>query len=502
MAYTNSPEDQTYKTVSIQVDGRPMFRSGNLATQRDLQIVNMYYDRISQENKERNVRLVKRDGLSASSYSLQKSSPSAKLRGNFYDGETNTFYWSVDDKVYSYTPPTGVGPSPIRTVQTLTTSTGYVGFCSYLKADGTRLIIFTDGTKLYVYNYTTLTSTEVTSPNLPTPHQPYPLYLNGYLFLIKSNTSDIYNSEVDDPLVWASSDFVPAEIVADYSVRLFKVKNYLVVLGTGSVEYFWDAGNTTNSPLSRNDSPVKNVGYITGGVQQGDTVFFVGQDERQNISVYSINSFKVDKISNSIVERTLQTFVNTENSKSNVVLNTDGYIVSSNGHTFYVLVAGQTTWAYDIEERIWYEWRGSNGTGLKIEGVWSMFNGGCYMAIEGQSNISIMSPQIYQDFGVNFTCRYTTENTTFGTKNWKVCHRAAVHGSMHQNTGTSFVNLSWSDNDWADGGSTPRQINLFSNSPYITRCGKFRNRSWRLEYTDNYPWFVEQLEFDLNIYGI
>ncbi len=499
--FTNSPETQTYRTMSIEVDGRPMFRSGNLAAQRDLQIVNMFYDRISQENKERNVRLIKRDGLTSTTYSLNKSVNTASLRGYFYDVDTNTFYWAVDNKVYSLST-NGIGPYTTRTVTTLGTSSGAVGFCSYLKSDGTRFILFTDGTQLWVDDYNTTTCTAVTSPNIPTPHQPYPLYLNGYVFLIKSNTSDLYNSDVDDPFTWAADDFIVAEISSDYAIRPYKVKNYITVLGQSSVEYFWDAGNTTQSPLSRNDSPVRNVGYITGGAQTGDTVFFVGQDEKQNIGVFSINSFKVERVSNSVVDRTLQAFSSTPNTKGGVFLNQDGFIVSSNGHTFYVLVAVQTTWAYDVDEKIWYEWKGSDNTGLKIEAAWGMFNGASYLAIKNQTTISLMSPEVYQDFGQNFTCRYTTENTTFGTKNWKVCHRFSVHGNMHNNTGTSNAFVSWSDNDWADSGSTPRPINLFSNSPFITKCGRFRNRSFRVEYSDNYPFFLEKLEFDLNVYGI
>lgn len=499
MAYTNSPENQTYRTVQLIVDGRPMYRSGSLASQRDVNIVNMYYDRISQENKEREVRLFKRDGLATTSYSLNKTSASSPIRGFFNDVDTNTFYWAVENKVCSVSPDSGTS---IRSVATLATSSGPVGFCSYLKSDGTRLIIFSDGTNLWVDNYATLSCTSVSDPDLPTPHQPYPLYLNGYIFLIKANTNDLYNSAVDDPTSWASSDFISAEISSDFAIRPYKVKNYITVLGKSSVEYFWDAGNASNSPLSRNDSPVRNVGYITGGAQSGDTVYFVGQDEKQNISVFSINSFKVERISNSVVDRTLQAYSSAQNTKGQVLLDRDGCIVSSNGHTFYVLVTPQTTWVYDIDERIWYEWKGSDGTGLKIEAAWGMYNGASYLAITNQSTMSIMSPSLYQDFGQNFTCRYTTEDSSFGTYNWKVCHRLSLYGSSHLNSGTSNAVISWSDDDWATPATFSRNLNVFSSSPSIYKCGRFRTRSFRIEYTDNYPWFIDRLELDLNIYGV
>lgn len=500
MAFSNSPQFQTYKTVKIKFDGEPGFRSGDLTTQRDLQIVNMYYDQMSQENKERIVRLMKRDGLVATAYSLSKVSNTDVIRGYFNDTETNTFYWAVNNKLYSVSPDSGTS---IRTVTTLATSSGYVGFTAFRSAStSTRYILASDGTDLWVDNYVASTCTNVTDPDFPTPHQPYPVTIDGYVFLIKAGTEEIWNSDVDDPTAWTAGSKVNAELASDKGIRLFRIKNYVVCFGTSSIEYFWDAA-ATPSPLSRYDSPIRNVGYITGGTQSDDVVYFVGQDDRQNVGVYKVENFKVDRISTPVVERTIQAYSTTPNTKSNVTLNADAFIVSSKGHSFYILVTTQTTWVYDLEAHIWYEWKGSDGTGLKVEATWAMFNGGQYVAINGQQYISLLTPSAYQDFGSNFTCRYITEDNDFETMNWKVCHRAMLKCSMHQYFGTSYAVLTWSDNDWADGGTTTaRNLNVFSSSPFISKCGKFRNRSWRIEYTDNYPFFMSGLELDLNVYGV
>ena len=498
MAFTNTPSNETYRTVPLKIDGTTSYRSGNLATRRDLRISNLYYDRISQENKEREVRLVKRDGLGATTYSLSKSTASDALRGSFNDVETNTFYWAVNNKVYSVSPDVG---TTIRTVATLAGSSGYVGFTTFLKADGTRYVVFSDGDDLWIDDYVAVSCNTVTDVNLPSPHKPHPIYLNGYLFLIKDESGEIYNSENDDPTVWPSDEFIVAEINSDWGERLFKIKNYIICLGKGSIEYFWDAANDTGSPLSRNDSPTRNLGYVTAGAQAGDLIFFVGQDEKQNLGVYVLEGFKANKISNSIVDRTLQVFSTTQNTKGSVPLHKDGHILSTNGHTFYVLVTAQTTWVFDIDEKMWYEWAGSDGTGLQIEAVWGMFNGATYAAIKNQTTISIFSPSLYQDFGSNFTCRYVTENVNVGSMNWKVGTRLLLEGSQQINTGISNVGVSWSDNDWADTGSTVRSINIFSISPFISNLGRFRRRSFKLEYTDNYPWFILNMMLTINIMG-
>lgn len=501
MAYSNSPEFQTYKTVDIRFDGEVKYRSGDLSIQRDLNIINMYYDRISQENKTRDIRLVKRPGLADTTYSLSKSASSDALRGYFYDVTQNAFYWAVNNKVYNVKPDSGTS---IRTVTTLSTSSGAVGFTTYLKSNGTQYVIFSDGTDLWIDDWNASSCNKVTDADMPTPHEPCPLYIDGYVFLIKKNTSEIWNSDVDNPTSWTANSFISAEINADYGRRLFKVKNYIVCIGTNSVEYFWDAGEAPpSSPLKRNDSPVRGVAYITGEAQIGDTIYFVGQDDRQNIGVYAINSFKVESISNPVVDRSLQPFSSTQNSKGNISTDTAASVVSVDGHTFYVLPTTQTTWAYEVKDKIWYEWKGSDGTGLAIQASWPMYDGASYVAVANRSYISIMSPKVYQDFGSNFTCQYTTENFTADTFNWKIIHRFALDCSKHLQTGTSNATITYSPDDWApDGVVGTRTINVFSNSPMCFRLGKFRNVSFRISYADNYPFFMAGIQLDLNVYGV
>lgn len=496
MAYTNQPSVSTYKTVPLPFNGVELFRSGDLTNTRDLQIVNAYYDRVTQENTKRTVALKKRPGLGTTSYSLTKNASTDVVRGNYYDVEQNGMYWAVNNHLYIVKP--DVSATPIL-VTTLNTSTGYVGFCSFLKSTGTRFTIISDGTDLWIHDYVANTCTRVTDADLPTPHQPYPVYIDGYVLLIKSNTSDMYNCDVDDPTSWTATDFISAELNSDLSIRPIKAKNYVCMLGYRSIEYFYDGANPTDSPLSRNDSPYRAIGLVTGVCPIGDSTFFVGQDTNQNISVYMLNSFKVEKVSNSVVDSTLQTFSSASNAKAQVNLNQDGFCLSVDGHTFYALVTPQTTWVYDIEEKFWFEFKDSNNTPLKIEAAWSMYDGSQYLAIAGQANISVMSPSLYQDFGINFTMRYTTDNYSADTMNWKTCYRVMLVTDQYNYVGTSYLMVSFSDNDWADTGSTPRGINLFTESSFLKQWGRFRNRSWRFEYTDNYPLRMTAALLDINV---
>lgn len=499
MAYTNSPQFSTYKPITVEVDGRVNYRSGDLSDQRDLQIVNMYYDVSIQDSQNRVAlkRLKKRPGMRSTAYSLSKVSASNVIRGTYYDPDQNAFYWAVGDKLYNVRPDVGTS---IRTVATLNTSSGLVGFCGFLDSVANkRYVLISDGTDLWVDDYTITTCARVTDVDMPTPHEPSPIYVDGFVFLIDKDTGDIYNSNLNDPMSWTAGDFINAEIHSDFALRLVKMRNYIVVLGKTSVEYFYNAGIASGSPLQRNASAVRQVGFVTGLCTIGDVTYFVGQDEKQNVGVYTVDQFEVKKISNPAVERTIQTFVSTDNTKSKAVLNRQGHCISVDGHTFYVLPITGTTWLYDIDLNEWYEWKGSNGNALGVEGVWTMQNGSVYLAIANQTSISLMSSSLYQDFGNNYTCRYTSELVDGGTSNWKYVHKFSVDCSQEQTTGTSNLVLTWSDKDWKVAATATRNINVFSISPQIFRLGRFRKRSFRLEYTDNYPLWLKGFSMDVNV---
>ena len=496
MAYSKTPETQTYRTVPLRFDGFPTYRSGDMDIQRDCNIVNMFYDRISQENKTREVYLKKRYGLRTTAYSLSKSSTSDELRGYYYDIASNRLYWAVNDKVYSVNPDSS---TTVRTVCTLVTSTGMVGFCEFLQTSTSkRLVLISDGTDLWVDDYAASSCSKVVDADLPTPHVPQPRVLNGYAVLAGLNSGDLYNSENDDPTVWTAGDYITAEMSSDFIVMIAQSRNYIATFGTNSIEIFWDSAQASGSPFSRNDSGFRNVGYVTGMVTISNIIYFVGQDANGAVAVYRLDGFDLKQISTPIVNQSIQPITSTDNVKGQLDLNRYGHSITMAGHTFYVLCTPQATWAFDILEGIWYEWRNSSEEPLDIQGSWGMFNGAQYVAIGGQTYISMFAPTVYQDFNSNFTCTYTTERFAADNMNKKVMNRLVVVGDAYQTTGTSNITLTWSDDDWASTSGT-RSINIFSPRPIAHQFGQFISRSFRIKYTDAYPLRLRGMEFEINV---
>ncbi len=497
--FSNTPQNSTYRTEQIKFDAAPTLRSPDNTVRRDSHIINLFYESIRTENvHERDLSLTKRPGTATTSTSLNKVVNTDSIRGYMYEEQEDIYFWAVANKVYKYIPnPAG---SYTSLVATLATSSGDVVFNTFKKSTGETYVLFSDGTNLWSQQlrvYPDTAAASVADPDLPTPHNPMFTTLDGYVFVSKGNT--IYNSNVDTFDTWTAGDDLDAEMSADDILALFRSKNYVVAMGYNSMEMFFDAHNASGSPLERNDVAFKSIGYIGGFATQGDQIFYVGQMENDNICIYLQDGFKVDRISDDVVERTLQSVFTTTYGSSRVV-GAKGHVISVDGHTFYMLCTSEITWVYDTELKFWYEWRTSTGP-LLVEAAWSKFNGGQYIAIKDASAIDKFSNLVYNDNGVNFTTSYTTEDNLFGSVNWKTCNRAAIVCDRHIATGTSNVVLQWSDDDWADG-STPTgsaNMNVFSNMPFARRLGRFRNRSFRILYTDNYPIRFKYLELELNI---
>lgn len=495
MAFTNTPKESTYRNVTVKFDDTPTLRSPDPAVRRDSHIINLYYDRVSQENKEREVSLKKRPGLAATTTSLNKVASTDVVRGYFYDEDSDIYYWVVKDKAYYLQP----SVSAVAVLMfTLGTTTGDVGFASFAKSTGEVYTLMSDGVTLHQQRIrpTIAAMAAVVDPDLPTPHTPCISVLDGYVFLSKGNT--LYNSDNDTFDAWTAGNDIDCEMSSDDIRYHYQNKNYIVAIGYNSLEIFWDAANATGSPLSRNDSGFKSIGYIDGYACSGDQHFFVGQEKGSLPAVYMNENFKVEKISNEVVERTIQSRFTTQYA-TDYVDDIICRIISVDGHDFYCIGNSNISWYYDFREKMWFEWRTSTDTAFIIEAAFSKFQGGQYVIVKGGTTIDFLSPLVYNDKGVNFTCSYTTQDNLFGSANWKVCNRISLVCDRHAASGTSNLIIQWSDNDWADGPTGSQTVNVFSNMPIARRCGRFRNRSFRLLYTDNYPIRMKSLELEINI---
>lgn len=503
MAYSNSPEKSTYKSVPLEFVYTSWPRSGSTSIRRDAEIVNMFYDRNGNENQTRSMTLTKRPGVTDNAISLAKTSASSVINGFFQDESTNYMYWSVDGKVFELNISGGAATQIASMTGTITDTINSVGFTSFLTDVGTRYVCFCNGTELYYSVPGSGTSTKIVDADFPSNPGKDIVFLDGYLFVFKRGTGDIYNSDLNAPGTWTSGNYITTEINPDFVVSLAKIKNYIIAFGNEGIEFFYDAANLSGSPLARNESYYKNVTLCSNVVTVGDSVYFVGRKKNQGLQVFELDANEIKPVSNNMLERILQTYGNSSLTSS---LSTTNLFASSvNGHNFiFVNFYNEgITFVYDMDHKFWYRWSfGDAGiTTNRIQAMWTINSttGLPRIAVGGRSNMSYFDNSFYQDFGANFTASYTTEDYDADTFNWKMCHRMGLHCDFPTTAvATSNAQVSWSDDD-GNTFTTPRNLNVCSSNPYITQCGRFRSRNWRIEYSDNYPFRMWGMTMDLNV---
>jgi hypothetical protein len=479
MAFNKAPSQSTYQTKDVKFIYSLNNRDASLT--KDVIAQNGFFDLIKDKTtKDEDYQFVKRDGTLNYTYALAETN----IRGVYYWEDEDKLFIAYDDQVAIVVGSTGVFSA---TVSPYTSTTGPVGFTEFYYDDGSTKVVVGDGVKLATIDSSN-TMVVSTSADLPA-FEPNVVFLDGYLFLIKEGTSDMYNSNLNDPLLWTAGDFLTAEMLPDTLIRISRLNNYLIALGSASVEYFFDAGNAEGSPLQRNDTPVKQVGYLGGYASHSNQVFFVGQTANTSPEVYMLEDFKMEMISSTPLRRFLQ---------GHTMFT--AVVMTNNSRDFYVVSTSAATFAMDLETKVWTRWSyrtdATFPVAYSVNVPVSTHGNVAVFALTGKEGMFMAVPTATQDAGVSYPVVVQTERETFDTLHKKYAARMIVYADRT----AASIDVSWSDDDFQTF-STPRSVSLNSDFPVLHRLGKFVSRSFKVTYTGNQKLRMRHLEFDYNIGG-
>lgn len=477
MAYSKNPVVQTYDTKRVNFIANPQQRNGT--ADKDFRLVNMMVEVINSPVGDQKKYYVK----SRAGVSKAYSTATGAGRGLYYWVVSGTGYAmaAVGNKIYS----NGTA------VLTLTTSTGKVGFTEFVNSSGTVSLIVVDGTKGYVFS-TPSTYTEITDADFPTPHLPTPVFLDGYLFLAKSGTQDIYNSNLDAPLAWTAGDFISAEMYPDKIVALSKNNNYLYAIGSNSVEYFYDAANATGSPLARHTSAVQQFGTVSlaSVVQTEKEVIMVGETYDGGHTVWTIDGFKEKEIGIPAVKSMLL-------AEGSNLPNIFCFALRVSGQKLYVICLTNKTLVYSFNTEMWSEWRTGTGAFLgncATDGP----TGSAYVLNATTGDLYTMNENIFLDDTTAINCQITTSRLDFDNINRKFMSRLSLIGDVPDDTLTDLaVTIQWSDDDYKTWSSS-RTLTFTGDLPAIHQLGQFRRRAFRITYALPHLFRLEAMEVDIN----
>lgn len=526
MAYTKAPVQDTYGTQRISavypIDMRVGVTPGNCTTRVDAGMVNLLPRKVKEQKDD--------DPILNSESRLpicagQVASTSNPVRGCYVWQKTTTdVYYFVVINTSVYTSTTGLAGS-WTAVTTLTTAANTpVGFCEFIDASNTKKLVMVDGVEGFVFT-SNAAGTKITDVDFPTPHVPMPVFMDGYLFLAKAGTADLYNSELNDPANWVNGSFISSELYPDDIVGLVKINNYLVAIGRTGCEYFYDAANPSGTPLARYDGGVLPFGTsIPYSITHTENMaIFIANNNDGEAVIKVIEDFKHKEIDAPWMMPYINLALNNGASASNI----RGYLIRQNGDLMYCLRvpgssdtndAGNGVFAYSFDSQQWTEFScGEDGEMFNVlathngsSGNIATFVAGNYfsgsIAYFGSLGPSSLSTSYFDGYGkdyfngsstvVPFQTEIRTTPMDFGTMNLKFMHRFAVGMTFSDNTVSPEQTLYWSDGDYVFDNSAA--MNVDYGFPFITQLGSFRRRVFKLVSSVPYMVRYRFFEVDLN----
>jgi hypothetical protein len=271
-----------------------------------------------------------------------------------------------------------------------------------------------------------------------------------------------------------------------------------MILGFGdlSTEFFYNAGNSTGSVLSRIDNATLRIGAIRNTTGRGtairsigNNVYWIGVNADTGArGIYRMNGMQPEKISPPAVDKLI----------SNGVLRSilGSFTLLGMSHIGFGL--GTTTClCYCLETNFW--WFFTPGGTLNVSALLSAGDSdsqsNSYFSTVTNAKIYTFDPNspVWQDNSQAYTMTVQTDNLSVDTRMKKYWRRLDVE--YDKQSSTSNLGVSYSDDDYANF-STVRNIDTSTSRNFLTRLGSSKRRSWKFTHSANTPCRVGEIEID------
>lgn len=397
-------------------------------------------------------------------------------------------------------------------------------------SSGSDLVVFGISTQGFIWNGTAVS--EISDADFDGFSRGI-AYLDGYVFASAGAT--IQNSNLNDATAWDATDTITPQTMNQNLgiVWITNHKNHVVAFGKSSIEFFYNAGNPSGSPLSpRRDILYTNIGAWDtnttfslatnprkgiANIDKGERIAFVSHNKEGKIGVHLLENFELIKISNSYIDRYLNQ--DWETTQRNPMISS--FVID--GKTFICLsvraynstVEYYKSWVYDLETGLWSEWQSDSNilTGGAFEVVDSaglVHAGGSENPLPTGSAVQMSDGEIYQmDSGAyqDTDSTSTARDITVEIVTPKYAGSDGTHGlRKFQNTlklvcdrPSSSVNVavSWTDDDYQNF-TTAVNLDISSPANKIAGMGSFYERAYKFVHADNSSWRVKHAEADIN----
>lgn len=332
--------------------------------------------------------------------------------------------------------------------------------------------------------------TQITDADFPSNIQLSHCHMDGYMFVI-TNRGAIHNSDLNSLSAWTSTSFINAQSMPDNGVGLARHRNFVIAFGDYSLEFFFNAGNATGSPLSRVDDSVRRVGALRSTSRAimtiGDTVYWLGRTDSGAGGVYRLKGFEPEKISPPAIDKLV--------TMGTISVIAGSFTLHGKSHiAFYT--ASNVVLCFCTETGFWWWFTLADGivTPASFVGA-NALNGFSYLTAESSAKIFSFNPStpVWQDNSSAYTMTVRTDSLDHGTHKRKFYKSLALIGDTQ--SAASAVGVSYSDDDYSTFG-TARNIDMNATQRRLFRLGSSRRRAWQFTHSANTPCRLEAVEIE------
>lgn len=325
--------------------------------------------------------------------------------------------------------------------------------------------------------------------------------LDGYIF-VGMITGEIFNSPLNDATgTWVATDFISAERESDTLRYICKHQNTLVAIGDSSIEFFYNSGNPSGSPLSRREDIFYNIGVAQATylgstppvASNDDIIVFVGSRgsnlataDGHTFGVYMIENFQLKKISTPSIDAWVDKF-----STVSIQAMNDRTIVFIRNNTTDV------TYYYDTSSGIWSKFTLDGDTTPDVRACsegWLFTSDGAdvYHFQKSWTGEGLTSTDN------NIPFEIVTREWDGGVANNKFISSTSLVGQHSLAASPENISISWSDNG-GETYTTARNLDLATQRT-LHRCGSTERRKWKISHTGSDICKLERL--DINVSGV
>jgi len=311
------------------------------------------------------------------------------------------------------------------------------------------------------------------------------VFVDGY-YVVGTPSGLLYNSNVEDPTTWQAINYIGVVSDADKLVAIGRTINYIVAMGTQTIEFFYDAGVSPGSPFLPYQNAVLQFGAAAEDslVQMDNTLVWMSTSHQKGHQVMALAGQSPQVISNQYIERILN--------RCDPDL-AYAFSIKISGHSLYVLTLRDLgyTLVYDFAQQGWTYWSTTenNKEGYFRGQFYAKYSDMDLLQHDDNGTVYKFDPQTYQDYGNPIQVLARTPLVDFGTNLRKFFGDIQIVGDKID----SYALMRYTNNDYQTF-SAWQNVNLNTAKSNVNRNGVGRRRAFDLLHSDNVPLRLEYLE--------